>query len=621
LVTKWTKETTIAELKRLYSENDKLSMWDIRTGFGRVKATGLYRAMGNLFGSIHKAIEASGLDYKELLKNSQQHRLAQVKVWTRGKVIADLKKLSKSHEYLSMWDIRTDFGRVKGTGLYLAMGTLFGSIHKAIEASGLDYKELLENSKQRQQVQRKVWTKEKVIAELNKLSKSHEDLTMWDIKTDFGRGKGTQLCKSMSSLFGSTENAIEASGMDYQLLLKNGQKRNSKIRTIWTKEKVIDELRKLYREHKELSLTDIKTDFGRVVGTRLYECMHKHFGSIRRAIDASGLDYERLYQNGLERRIKKFRKWSPEKIMSELQMLFNDNSDLSVRDIRTDFGKVKYSSLYTAMKYHFGGVKKAMKSSGLDYKLLKKNERKQPSTRKRKWTKARVIEELNRLSVTHESISMLELRTDFGKKVACSLYSAMSELFGTVKNAIDQSNLDYEELIANSEKGRIVKVRIWSKERVISELQTLDRKYRELSMWDIRTNFGRKETSNLYCAMKRYFGSIREAVDQSHLDYDALIAHTERICLNEKQVWSEKKIISELKRLYKSNYKLSLKDIRTDFGHVFSGCALYAAMSTYFGSPRRAIEESGLDYQELLHNRKISNYPISMSISDEVVSQ
>ena len=112
-------------------------------------------------------------------------------------------------------------------------------------------------------------------------------------------------------------------------------------------------------------------------------------------------------------------------------------------------------------------------------------------------------------------------------------------------------------MIANSEKGRIVKVRIWSKERFISELQTLERKYRELSMWDIRTNFGRKETSNLYCAMKRYFGSIREAVDQSHLDYDALIAHTERICLNEKQVWSEKKIISELKRLYKSNYKLS----------------------------------------------------------------
>ena len=244
MVRKWTKETIIAELKKLSAENDNLSMWDIRTDFGRMKSTGLYRAMEYRFDSIQEAIEASGLNYRELLKNSEQYRLAHAKVWTREKVIAELKKLSKGHKDLTMWDIRTDFGRVKrGTGLYHAMGNMFGSARKAIEASGSDYKELLENGKQRQRVRKRIWTREKVIAELKKLSKSHEDLTMWDIRTDFGRVKGTSLCYSMSSLFGSTENAIEASGLDYQLLLKNGQKRSSEKKTIWTKKKVIDELR------------------------------------------------------------------------------------------------------------------------------------------------------------------------------------------------------------------------------------------------------------------------------------------------------------------------------------------------------------------------------------------
>ena len=88
--------------------------------------------------------------------------------------------------------------------------------------------------------------------------------------------------------------------------------------------------------------------------TRLYLRARKVFGSWRNAVEASGIDYERVRNN---------KKWNRDRIVNEIRRLHEEGSTLRPWNLRKK-GMVK---LLSAANYHFGSWKKAVLASSISY--------------------------------------------------------------------------------------------------------------------------------------------------------------------------------------------------------------------------------------------------------------
>ena len=86
----------------------------------------VYAAAERIFGSWGEAIEACGLDYSKIKK---------YKSWSRQAVIDEIRKLSKEGELLFSQNAQKNY-----KPLYMASIKRFGNWGKAIQAAGVDYK-------------------------------------------------------------------------------------------------------------------------------------------------------------------------------------------------------------------------------------------------------------------------------------------------------------------------------------------------------------------------------------------------------------------------------------------------------------------------------------------------
>ena len=93
--------------------------------------------------------------------------------------------------------------------------------------------------------------------------------------------------------------------------------------------------------------------------TNLYLKARKAFGSWRQALEASGIDYETARNN---------KKWSRNRIVSEIIKLYNDGHSLRPSILRKN-GGIK---LLSAANYHFGSWRRAVETACLEYKFSRK---------------------------------------------------------------------------------------------------------------------------------------------------------------------------------------------------------------------------------------------------------
>jgi len=91
-----------------------------------------------------------------------------------------------------------------------------------------------------------------------------------------------------------------------------------------------------------------------------------------------------------------------------------------------------------------------------------------------------------------------------------------------------------------------------------------------------------KEHSALYHGACKVFGSWREALKESGINYEKALNHKK---------WSREKIVKAIKRLRHEGKSLRPSQLRNN-----GGVKLLSAAEYHFGSWRRAVEVSGCNY-------------------------
>ena len=137
---------------------------------------------------------------------------------------------------------------------------------------------------------------------------------------------------------------------------------------VWTKDKLIEEIRRLHSQGVDLSPTAIQKTHSALFSSAR---SRSHFGSWRTAIEAAGLDYDDL------KRIKQ--RWNRDEILTRIREMHAQGHDL----LDPKF-KVKNRSLYLAACAHryFGSWRRAVQAAGLNHEEMRES---------RVWTKTRIL--------------------------------------------------------------------------------------------------------------------------------------------------------------------------------------------------------------------------------------
>jgi hypothetical protein len=103
----------------------------------------IYAAAERIFGSWGKAIEAAGLDYSLIKK---------YKTWTKQSVLDEIRRLHKEGEPIFSQNAQNNH-----KSLYMAALKRFGSWGKAVQAAGINYREIrLRRSMTREEIKKAI---------------------------------------------------------------------------------------------------------------------------------------------------------------------------------------------------------------------------------------------------------------------------------------------------------------------------------------------------------------------------------------------------------------------------------------------------------------------------------
>jgi hypothetical protein len=261
---RWSRERIIEEIRKLHEQGIPLNMASVRKVFSSLVATACSR---RYFGSWRAAVEAAGFNYDEVM---------QVKKWTKERVIEEIKRLHQSGE-----DLRPSaVARISQT-LLMAARKFFGGWREAVIAAGIDYDSYIKEFKENQ-VER---DKQFIIEEIRRLYREGRI----DELSGAWRYHLT-LFRKARHRFGSWRKAIEAAGLNYDEVVQ---------RQKWTPEKIIAEIKRLYMEGKDLSITAMQRSYPNLVAIAQSP---RYFGSWRAAVEAAGLDYELIKRQRGRRR-------------------------------------------------------------------------------------------------------------------------------------------------------------------------------------------------------------------------------------------------------------------------------------------------------------------------------
>mgnify|MGYP001626209030 CR=1 FL=1 len=262
---RWSHERIIEEIRKLHEQGIPLNMASVRRVFPSLVATACSR---KYFGSWKAAVEAAGFNYDEIL---------QVKRWSKERVLEEIRQLHEKGE-----DLRPSAVARMCQMLLMAARKFFGGWREAVIAAGIDYDAYI-NQKRTSRVEQ---DKQQIIEEIRRLyqeGKIEELSGAWRYHLS--------LFRKARHRFGSWRKAIEAAGLNYNEVVQ---------RQKWTPERIIAEIRRLYAEGKDLSITAMQQSYPNLVAIAQSP---RYFGSWRAAIEAAGLDYELIKrQRGRRRR-------------------------------------------------------------------------------------------------------------------------------------------------------------------------------------------------------------------------------------------------------------------------------------------------------------------------------
>jgi hypothetical protein len=129
-------------------------------------------------------------------------------------------------------------------------------------------------------------------------------------------------------------------------------------------------------------------------------------------------------------------------------------------------------------------------------------------------------------------------------------------------------------------------VQRWSKEEIALEILRIYAAGEELNYGSVQ-----KKHLKLLRAATRYFGSWKEAIEFAGLDYDQIRRY---------RVWTEDKILDTIRKYHREDKDLSWRHVSTVLDPPLAAAAI---RSSRFGSWQKALEEAGLNYDEIRRHR------------------
>lgn len=227
-----------------------------------------------------------------------------------------------------------------------AMQYHFGTIVKALEAAGFNYKKLQE------EVPRENYSKKTIILELQELNRQGKLSCAENMKKNY-----YQLYNSCAHHYRSYKRALEAAGFDPSKLKKR--------QPLYTPESLIFKLQELHRQGKLTYPSKMQKLF-----PKIYNACSKYLISYRKAVEAAGIDYQAIKN----KRKEELPQESPlkEKLIAKLQ-------ELHSMGLLSRSGQMKenYRKLYNSCAYHYKSYKRAVEAAGIDYQAIRNKRKKE----------------------------------------------------------------------------------------------------------------------------------------------------------------------------------------------------------------------------------------------------
>ena len=377
------------------------------------------------------------------------------------------------------------------------------------------------------------WNKARVIKELVALYDKGHEMREKEI-----RGIDGELVRAAYRHYGSWVKALTAASIEPCYI----------PRTRWTEELVLRELTRMMASGESMKAVDVNRN-----NQKLYRAAGKLFGSYPEAVESLGVDYGAI---GVARR------WSEERIKSEISRLFREGNPMNAGWMREN-----ENALHLAAQKRYGNWEAALAAVGIkDYGKIRRQE---------KWTPEIVTDRIREMYKAGERLDAAYVMEKDRR-----LVYAGERHFGTWREAVKAAGLDYG-------KVHIDKRKKWTKIMIVEGICAKWKMGEKLSYAAVS-----KSDRNLVAAAVRHFGSWKEAVTAAGLDYM-------EVCRNLK--WTAEDVIKEIWRLKGNGENL----VSTVICH--GNERLFRAGVSRFGTWERAVRAAGIEYDEYRAELRFTN--------------
>ena len=187
----------------------------------------------------------------------------------------------------------------------------------------------------------------------------------------------------------------------------------------------------------------------------------------------------------------------------------------------------------------------------------------------RKWSKESIGLEIVSMYESGENLNYSSIANN-----NLALLRAATRYFGTWEAAVKFAGLDYDT---------IRRYKSWTRDRIIARIQELHAQGVDLSWRNVCLNVDPQLAAA--ATKKSHFGSWREALEASGLDYDTIRRYRE---------WDDDRILDMVREFHKDGKELNAKNMEME------DITLITAARRRFDSWHQALTAAGLDYKEIV---------------------
>lgn len=187
----------------------------------------------------------------------------------------------------------------------------------------------------------------------------------------------------------------------------------------------------------------------------------------------------------------------------------------------------------------------------------------------RRWSKESIGFEIRHLFDAGENLNYASVAANH-----VSLLRAATRYFGSWESAISFAGLNYDD---------IRRYKSWNRQRIINRIQELHNSGIDLSWRNVCNHVDPQLAAA--ATKKSHFGSWREALKASGLDYEAIRRYRD---------WDDDRIIELVKEHASHGHALNAKNVQHE------DITLITAARRHFDSWHAALDAAGLDYRAIV---------------------